>query len=82
MDFTGKVGRICENGELSSAASVGRCYTSKDGYAYFRRRVSPKEVEPLLTDTQATAHSNMPWFHRGVGRDVAQRILAAHSVDG
>jgi hypothetical protein len=77
MDFTGKVGRIVDQRDL-----MGPGYCSKDGYAYFRRKVSPAEVQPLLTSTQQSAHADRPWFHRGVGRELAQRILAAHNVDG
>ena len=58
MDFTGKVGRIVDNKDLI------RGYTPKDGYAYFRRKVSPKDVEPLLTESQAKVHTLRPWFHK------------------
>lgn len=76
MDFTGKVGKIVDNKD------VVRGYTSA-GYAYFRRKcVSPKDVEPYLTETQAKVHTIQPWFHKGIGRDLAQRILATHNVDG
>ncbi len=79
MDFTGSEGEIIQSHQPPTS---GRCYASKDGYAYFRRKVSPKEVEPLLTETQSTVHTRMPWFHRGISRELAQRILAAHNVDG
>ena len=32
MDFSGKVGRICSEKDIKG-------FTSKDGYAYFRRKV-------------------------------------------
>ena len=38
MDFTGKVGRVVEGANIPNGH--GKCYTSKDGYAYFRRKVS------------------------------------------
>lgn len=76
MDFTGKVGRIVEGKDCVKG------YTSKDGYAYFRRKVSPKEAAPRLTESQSKVHINQPWFHKNVGRDLAQRVLATHNVDG
>ena len=75
MDFSGKVGKICAEKDI-------KAYTSRDGYAYFRRKVLPKEVINLLTESQSQIHLTQPWFHRGLGRDVAQRVLAAHNVDG
>ncbi len=77
MDFTGKVGVIVDRKDICSSG-----YTSKDGYAYFRRKVTPTEVEPLLTEIQRTVHLGQPWFHKGIGRETAQRILAAHNIDG
>ena len=90
MDFSGKVGRIMDqqqgqatgNGTSHGAGANG--YKS-DGYAYFRRKVvSPKDVEPYLTESQTRAHIDQPWFHRGVGRELANRILTAtcSGVDG
>ena len=35
MDFSGKVGRICSEKDIKG-------FTSKDGYAYFRRKVNEK----------------------------------------
>jgi len=75
MDFSGKVGRICSEKDIKG-------FTSKDGYAYFRRKVLPKEVIDLLTESQSQIHLAEPWFHRGLSRDVAQKILATHNVDG
>jgi len=82
MDFSGKVGRVLDD---SAGVPNGKCSSNgrESGYSYFRlRRVSPKELEPLLTEVQKTAHEDQPWFHPGVGRDAAQRILAAQGVDG
>ena len=76
MDFTGKQGRIIDSKECH------RGYTSKDGYAYFRRKVSPKDAAPFLTESQAKVHTLQPWFHKGIGREFAQRVLATHNVDG
>ena len=42
----------------------------------------PKEVIDLLTESQSQIHLAEPWFHRGLSRDVAQKILATHNVDG
>lgn len=75
MDFSGKVGRIVDQKDV-------RGYTTKDGYAYFRRKVSPKDIEPLLTKSQASIHLDQPWFHPNMGRELAQRILATHNIDG
>lgn len=75
MDFSGKVGRIVDGKDI-------RGYSSKEGYTYFRRKVTPKDYEHLLTETQSTIHLAHPWFHKGLGRDMAQRILATHNVDG
>eukprot|EP00095_Tigriopus_kingsejongensis_P009312 maker-scaffold320_size207635-snap-gene-1.13 protein:Tk09312 transcript:maker-scaffold320_size207635-snap-gene-1.13-mRNA-1 annotation:"growth factor receptor-bound protein 14-like isoform x2" len=75
MDFSGKVGRIVDQKDV-------RGYTTKDGYAYFRRKVSPKDIEPLLTKIQTTIHLEQPWFHPNMGRDLSQRVLASHNVDG
>lgn len=76
MDFTGKVGKILDNKEFI------RGYTSKDGYAYFRKKCTPKNLDQLLTESQAKVHLKHVWFHKGIGRDFAQRILATHNVDG
>ena len=75
MDFSGKVGRIVDGKDI-------RGYSSKEGYTYFRRKVTPKDYEHLLTETQSTVHLSHPWFHKGLGRDMAQRILATHNIDG
>ena len=45
-------------------------------------KVLPKEVIDLLTESQSQIHLGEPWFHRGLSRDVAQKILATHNVDG
>ena len=47
-----------------------------------RLQVLPKEVIELLTESQSQIHLAEPWFHRGLSRDVAQKILASHNVDG
>ena len=47
-----------------------------------RFKVLPKEVIDLLTESQSQIHLAEPWFHRGLSRDVAQKILATHNVDG
>lgn len=76
MDFTGgKSGRIVTAKDMPGQ-------TTKDGYTFFRRPIEPTDVDHLLTETQANIHKNQAWFHKGVGRDLAQRILGSHSVDG
>ena len=76
MDFSdGKAGRI-----ISPKDMPGR--TTKEGYTYFRKKIEPKNVDHLLTKTQANAHKEQLWYHKGVSRDLAQRILNLHSVDG
>ena len=75
MDFSGKQGRI-----VNGKDTAGR--PTKDGYTYWRRKMEPTNVDHLLTETQANIHKEMPWFHKGVSREVAQRILASHCVDG
>ena len=42
MDFTGKVGRIVDHKDIKGFTAGG------NGYAYFRRKVSPKEVRILI----------------------------------
>ena len=37
MDFSGKVGRICSEKDIKG-------FTSKDGYAYFRRKVRMRSL--------------------------------------
>lgn len=45
MDFSGKVGRICSEKDIKG-------FTSKDGYAYFRRKVNkkPKHYPTMTTN--------------------------------
>ena len=40
MDFSGKVGRICSEKDIKG-------FTSKDGYAYFRRKVKMGSLSSL-----------------------------------
>ena len=48
----------------------------------FRRRVAAP-VADRLTETQATVHKCQAWFHGGMSRDKANKILQAHaSTDG
>lgn len=75
MDFTGKVGKIVDNKDIV------RGVPTKDGYAYFRRKITPS-ADSRMTELQRTIHKTQPWFHPGIGRELAQRILATHSVDG
>jgi len=77
MDFSGKEGgRIVDLSDLP-----GNCPT-KEGYTYFRRKCMSANVKNLLTETQDTVHLTQPWFHKGVGRDLSQKILATHAIDG
>ena len=47
-----------------------------------RRRVAAPVAE-RLTETQASVHRSQAWFHGGMSRDKANKILAAHSgTDG
>ena len=41
MDFSGKVGRICSEKDIKG-------FTSKDGYAYFRRKVKMGSLSSSL----------------------------------
>jgi hypothetical protein len=54
----------------------------KDGYVPFRRRVA-KAASEKLTETQANIHRRQPWYHAGLVRDRANKILQAHAnTDG
>jgi len=75
MDFSGKSGRLISPKDIQGQRT-------KDGYTYFRRKIEPKNVDHLLTETQSNIHKEQPWFHKGVSRDIAQKILASHCVDG
>lgn len=76
MDFSGgKQGRIVTAKDLPGLPT-------KEGYTYFRRNLEPQNVDHLLTETQANIHKHQAWFHKGVGRDLSQRILGSHCVDG
>lgn len=75
MDFSGKSGRLISPKDVQGQRT-------KDGYTYFRRKIEPKNVDHLLTETQANIHKQQIWFHKGVSRDIAQKILASHCVDG
>ena len=76
MDFSGgKSGRIVTAKDMPGQ-------TTKEGYTYFRRKIEAQNVEHLLTETQANIHKDQPWFHKNVSRDLSQKILASHSVDG
>ena len=47
-----------------------------------RRRVAAPVAE-RLTETQASVHRSQAWFHGGMSRDKANKILAAHlATDG
>ena len=77
MDFSGKEGpRIVDWSDLPA-----NCPT-KEGYTYFRRKCMSTNVKNLLTETQDTVHLNQPWFHKGVSRDLSQKILSTHAIDG
>ena len=76
MDFSGgKSGRIVTAKDMPGQ-------TTKEGYTYFRRKIEAQNVEHLLTETQANIHKDQPWFHKNVSRDLSQKILASHCVDG
>jgi len=76
MDFSGGEGRMCH------LSDVPGNQPTKDGYTYFRRKCLSGNVKNLLTETQSSVHKAQPWFHKGVGRDASQRILATHAIDG
>ena len=76
MDFSGREGRICD------LSDVPGNQPTKDGYTYFRRKCLSGNVKNLLTETQSNVHKKQPWFHKGVGRDASQKILATHAIDG
>lgn len=75
MDFSTKSGRIISQKDIQGQMT-------KEGYTYFRRKIEPTNVDHLLTETQATIHKDQPWFHKGVSRDLSQKILASHCTDG
>jgi len=75
MDFSGKSGRIVSAKDIAG-------HSTKEGYTYFRRKIEPQNVDHLLTETQANIHKDQAWFHKGVSRDLAQRILGSHCIDG
>ena len=76
MDFSGgKSGRIISAKDIPG-------HSTKEGYTYFRRKIEPQNVDHLLTETQANIHKDQAWFHKGVSRDLAQRILGSHCIDG
>jgi len=81
MDFSGRQeGKILDNPK--DVRSCVKPAASKDGYVPFRRRVAAPVAE-LLTETQATIHKDQPWFHGGMSRDVATKILQFHAnIDG
>ena len=76
MDFSGG-----KSGRIISAKDIPGQHT-KEGYTYFRRKIEPQNVDHLLTETQANIHKDQAWFHKGVSRDLAQRILGSHCIDG
>jgi len=83
MDFSNKSqgGRILDNPRevQSCAKSVA---AAKDGYLPFRRRVAAS-VADRLTPTQSTVHTHQPWYHGGMNRDRANKVLQAHvAADG
>merc|ERR1719427_629908 len=82
MDFSGRQGgRILDNPKDVRACDKVSTAT-KDGYVPFRRRVAAP-VADRLTETQATVHKCQAWFHGGMSRDKANKILQAHaSTDG
>ena len=77
MDFSGG-----KSGRIVTAKDMPGQQTTKDGYTYFRRKIEAQNVEHLLTETQANIHKDQPWYHKSVSRDLSQKILASHSVDG
>jgi len=95
MDFTRETGgrvldnpkdiRACDKagaGANSLLASHAAAAAGKDGYVPFRRRVAKAACEKL-TETQATIHKSQPWYHPGLVRDRANKILQAHAnTDG
>jgi hypothetical protein len=82
MDFSGQSGRIIDHKDMDTSLASTERPPTKDGCAYFRRKIDTSKVDHLLTDTQANIHRSQPWFHKGVGRPLAQKILAAHNFDG
>jgi len=83
MDFSNKSqgGRILENPRDVQSCSKSQLAT-KDGYLPFRRRVAAS-VADRLTETQATVHKLQPWYHGGMTRDKANKILQNHAnTDG
>jgi len=82
MDFTGADGgRVLDNPkDIRSCDKSGPA--NKEGYVPFRRRVAAG-VFDKLTETQATIHKSQDWFHAGMVREKANKILQAHAnTDG
>ncbi|XP_023332832.1 uncharacterized protein LOC111704733 [Eurytemora carolleeae] len=82
MDFSGEDGgRVLDNPkDIRKCDKTGP--TSKDGYVPFRRRVAAV-VSDKLTETQANVHKSQAWFHAGLVRERAHKILQQHTaVDG
>jgi len=82
MDFTGtEGGRVLDNPkDIRSCDKSGPA--AKEGYVPFRRRVAAG-VFDKLTETQATIHKSQDWFHPGMVREKANKILQAHAnTDG
>jgi len=83
MDFSNKSqgGRILDNPRDVQSCSKSHLAT-KDGYLPFRRRVAAS-VADRLTATQCSVHTTQPWYHGGMNRDKANKLLQAHiNTDG
>jgi hypothetical protein len=81
MDFTGSVGRIVEDPQEAKAIAVA------EGYSW-KRRWRPSIRGPSLLRVSAGGlksgiHITQPWFHSGMTRDQAARLIGRHgTVDG
>ena len=83
MDFSGQSGRIIDQKDMTdNFPAASERPSNKDGCAYFRRKIDTSKVDHLLTNSQATIHRSQPWFHKGVSRQLAQKILSSHNFDG
>jgi len=83
MDFSNKSqgGRILDNPRDVQSCSKSQIAT-KDGYLPFRRRVAAS-VADRLTATQCSVHTTQPWYHGGMNRDKANKLLQTHvNTDG
>lgn len=83
MDFTGSQGRIVDDPLEAMAIEAAEGHIFKN-----RWRKPIRQTEQLRTDSITTLDgrgidTNLPWYHTGIGREEARRILSqCDPVDG